>query len=108
MKTDLSSLKKVCKAVTNIPYNLKRVYFESILFCANALALFVFKDLILNPALQLVSFKMLLINAGILHGHIARKLLFPYIDFGKEKDPIRKIMIVALYIIVIYAYANGG
>lgn len=99
---------RVCNVFAKIPYNLKRIYFEIILFVMNGIALFGFKDVITNPALQLVSFKMLLINAGILHSHIARKLLFPYIDFGQEKDAVRKIMIVSLYVIIIYAYASGG
>jgi hypothetical protein len=94
--------------LSNFMYNLKRIYFELALFILNGLALFGFHDLIENPALQLISFKMLLINAGLLHGHMARKLIFPYIDFGKEQDTVRKVMIVAVYVIIIFAYASGG
>jgi hypothetical protein len=60
--------------------------------------------------LSLFVTKFVLVSAGILHAHIARKLLFPYIDFGNNDDKlwIRHIMIVALYVTIILAWARGG
>jgi hypothetical protein len=52
--------------------------------------------------------KFIFINAGIISAHVSRELVFPYIHFSEEKDPIRKIMIVVWYGVIIYAFAHGG
>lgn len=60
--------------------------------------------------LSLFVTKFVLVSAGILHAHITRKILFPYIDFGEinERSWIRHAMIVALYVTIILAWARGG
>jgi len=52
--------------------------------------------------------KMFVVSAGILHAHISRKLLFPYIHFSKEEDWSNNLMIIVWYIIIIMAWARGG
>lgn len=85
-----------------------RIYHELIAFLIVAVALFGFKDYITSPALQLLCFKFLLISAGVLHATITRKVLFSYIEFSTEVDNVKKWFVVALYVIIIYAYSNGG
>jgi len=52
--------------------------------------------------------KFILVSAAIVHAHITRKLLFPYINFGSEKDWSNNTMIIAWYVIVIFAWSRGG
>lgn len=52
--------------------------------------------------------KFLLVSAGIIHAHITRKILFSYIDFEKENSTTNNIMIIALYIVIIFAWSRGG
>ncbi len=58
--------------------------------------------------LSLVITKFILVSAAIVHAHTTRKLLFPYIDFGKEKDWSNNVMIIAWYIVIIFAWSRGG
>lgn len=92
----------------NIVFNFKRVFADICLFIVTALLL-KFKDIfVTEPALQLLVFKALLVNAGVIHAHITRKLAFPYIDFNQEGDSTKKWMIIAIYVVIIYAYSHGG
>jgi len=52
--------------------------------------------------------KFLLVSAAIVHAHITRKLLFPYINFSAEKELSNNLMIIAWYVIVIFAWSRGG
>lgn len=52
--------------------------------------------------------KFILVSAGVVHAHITRKFLFPYIDFSKEEDLTNNIMIIAIYVVVIFAWSRGG
>lgn len=52
--------------------------------------------------------KLIFVSAGILHAHISRKLIFPYIDFSKDEDWTNNIMIIAWYVVIISAWARGG
>jgi len=58
--------------------------------------------------LSLFITKFILVSAAIVHAHISRKVLFPYIDFGKEKDWSNNVMIIALYVIIIFGWTRGG
>lgn len=52
--------------------------------------------------------KFILVSAAVVHAHITRKLLFPYIDFSEEKDLSNNLMIVAWYVIIIFGWTRGG
>jgi hypothetical protein len=49
------------------------------------------------------------VSAGILHAHITRKIMWPYIDFNaKDADLMQKVLVVAWYSVIIWAWARGG
>ena len=52
--------------------------------------------------------KLIFVSAGIIHAHISRKLIFPYIDFSKDEDWTNNLMIIAWYVVIISAWARGG
>ena len=52
--------------------------------------------------------KLIFVSAGIVHAHISRKLIFPYIKFADEKDWTNNLMIIAWYITIIFAWSRGG
>lgn len=53
--------------------------------------------------------KAFLVSCGILHAHISRKLIFPYIDFNDKKTLwAQNIMVIIWYAIIITAWARGG
>jgi quinol-cytochrome oxidoreductase complex cytochrome b subunit len=52
--------------------------------------------------------KFILVSAAIIHAHITRKLLFPYIDFSKEKELTNNVMIIVWYVIIIFGWTRGG
>jgi hypothetical protein len=58
--------------------------------------------------LSLVITKFILVSAAVIHAHVTRKLLFPYIDFSREKNLSNNIMIIAWYVIIIFAWSRGG
>jgi len=52
--------------------------------------------------------KFILVSAAVIHAHITRKLLFPYIDFSQEKELSNNLMVIAWYVIVIFGWTRGG
>jgi len=52
--------------------------------------------------------KALLVSCGVLHAHITRELLFPYIKFKEEQSWSNNVLVIALYIIIIWSWARGG
>jgi len=52
--------------------------------------------------------KLIFISCGIVHAHISRHVLFPYIDFKNEKDWSNNLMIIVLYAVIIWGWARGG
>jgi len=52
--------------------------------------------------------KFILVSAAVVHAHITRKLLFPYINFAKETDLSNNIMIIAWYVVIIFGWTRGG
>ena len=60
-----------------------------------------------NPA-QLLLFKMVAISAGIIHGHIAGKLIFPRVDWELPLLKASAYGRIAIYITVILGYTFGG
>jgi hypothetical protein len=57
---------------------------------------------------SLVFTKFILVSAAIVHAHLSRKLLFPYINFCEEKSWSNSAMVIAWYVIVIFAWSRGG
>ena len=52
--------------------------------------------------------KFILVSAAVVHAHITRKLLFPYIDFSEERELSNNLMIIAWYVIIIFGWTRGG
>ena len=52
--------------------------------------------------------KFILVSTAIIHAHITRKLLFPYIHFSEEKEWSNNLMIIVWYVIVIFGWTRGG
>lgn len=52
--------------------------------------------------------KFFSVSAGIIHAHISRKLIFPYIKFSTEETWSNNLMIIAWYVVIIFAWAKGG
>ena len=52
--------------------------------------------------------KLTFVSAGLIHSHLARKVLFPYIDFKESKDPFHKALVIALYVLITFCWARGG
>ena len=94
-------------------FNTKRISFD-LLALVSVLLLAYFAPTSLVPIeakmgfLSLLLSKAIFVSAGIIHAHIVRKLLFPYVDLNKTTDNIIKAFIGALYICIIWAYARGG
>jgi hypothetical protein len=90
--------------------NVKRVAFEVIALVV-LLVVFYYAPYDADSKMFLFNVfvtKFFLVSCGILHAHITRKLLFPYIHFSTEKDLTNNIMVIALYITIIFAWARGG
>ena len=58
--------------------------------------------------LELVLFKASLVNLGFINAHVVRKLLFPYINFGREKEWSNNLLVIVIYAVCIYCFAMGG
>lgn len=52
--------------------------------------------------------KFILVSAAVIHAHITRKLLFPYIDFSEEENLSNNLMVIAWYVIIIFGWTRGG
>jgi len=87
---------------------VKRVLVDILLFVCT-LALFILHEYASLPSpLQLLSFKAMLVSAAILHAHIARKFVFPKLDWTATTLTGGHYVAIAFYIVIIYAYAMGG
>ena len=92
---------------------LKRISFDLLVFIGMIIILFAIPDYLISRdamlgLLSLLGTKVLFISAGVVYAHISRKLLFPYIDFEKERRRDNNIMIIGYYLIIIFAFARGG
>lgn len=91
----------------NVKYQLKRVAFDLAVLAVFLILLF-FMSAGTEGGFQLILFKGLLVSAGVIHAHIIRKLMFPYIDFNATKDRMQKLMVIVIYAVVIFAWSRGG
>ena len=91
----------------NFWFNVKRTYLDTI-----ALLLIIVGINYLPPLesgiMTLALAKLLFVSAGILHAHITRKVMWPYIDFNKDTDLVKKVMIIAWYVVIILGWTRGG
>lgn len=58
--------------------------------------------------LSIVITKFILVSAAVVHAHVTRKLLFPYIDFSAETNLTNNIMIIVIYVMIIFGWTRGG
>jgi len=87
---------------------MKRVGLDIILLICT-LGLFALHQYANLPSpLQLLAFKAMLVSASILHWHIARKWLFPKVDWTATTLTGGHYVAIAFYLGIIYAYAVGG
>lgn len=91
----------------NFWFNVKRTYLDTL-----ALVLIIVGINYLPPPesgiMTLALAKLLFVSAGILHAHITRKVMWPYIDFNKDTDLVKKVMIIAWYVVIILGWTRGG
>lgn len=52
--------------------------------------------------------KGILVSCGFVHAHITRKVAFGYINFKNDQQWGNNALIIALYVIFIYAWSHGG
>jgi hypothetical protein len=65
----------------------------------------------INPKIAVLAtflLKAVYTSMGFLSGHIARKVMLPYIDFRAEKDWSNNAIVIAFYILGVYAWVNAG
>jgi uncharacterized membrane protein len=94
-------------------YELKRVTLDVVALVIVFLIAFFMPDTLIPELakvglLSIFMSKLIFVSAGIIHAHISRKLLFPYIDFSKDEDWTNNLMIIAWYIVIIMSWARGG
>jgi uncharacterized membrane protein len=99
----------------DIWFNVKRVYPDIISLVSVFGLMFLLPTSTFespDPKMGLISVflaKLMFISAGILHAHITRKLMWPYIDFNDEKQSVMsKVLVVAWYSVIIWGWARGG
>lgn len=58
--------------------------------------------------LQLVLLKTLLVTAGLLLAHVARKAFFPRVDWANDKNWQNFLVVLSFYVVIPYCFAMGG
>jgi hypothetical protein len=94
-------------------WNFKRIVFDALgLIAIFLIAVFLPPSLMSEIAkaglLSIFMAKFIFVSAGIIHAHISRKLLWPYIDFNKNNDWTNNLMIIAWYVTIILSWSRGG
>ena len=89
--------------MSNFVFNFKRLLFPIVLVVLTALSLAWLRQMGDAPrGLELVLFKASLVNLGFINAHVVRKLLFPYINFGREKEWSNNLLVIVIYAVCIY------
>ncbi len=94
--------------------NLKRVSIDVFALATIILLMMIFVPNDFLPVeaksglISLFVTKFILVSTAIIHAHITRKLLFPYINFSQEKEISNNLMIIAWYVIIIFGWTRGG
>lgn len=92
----------------NFWWNLKRTWLDALV-----LVLIIIGINFLPPpesgVVTLALAKLMFVSAGILHAHVTRKVMWPYIDFNDEKQGIwGKALVIAWYVVIILGWTRGG
>ena len=87
---------------------IKRILPDLISFCVLFIAYLTGFYRRFDPPVQLVSLKMLLVSMGFVHCHIIRKIAFGRVNWDEKSFTPKKLLIIVLYAVFIYAYAQGG
>jgi len=92
----------------NLWFNVKRTYLDTIAL----LLIIVGINYLPSPESGIVTLalaKLMFVSAGILHAHVTRKVMWPYIDFNDEKQGIwGKALVIAWYVVIILGWTRGG
>jgi len=93
--------------------NLKRISLDVVALITIGLVMFFVPTEILPieakaGLISLVVTKFILVSLAVIHAHVTRKLMFPYIKFVVEKDWSNNAMVIAWYIMIIFAWSRGG
>lgn len=92
----------------NFWWNLKRTWLDALV-----LVLIIIGINFLPPpesgVVTLALAKLMFVSAGILHAHVTRKVMWPYIHFNDEKQSIwGKALVIAWYVVIILGWTRGG
>ena len=107
----LYSKNKLGETVRNGLHQVRRVLPDVALFSIVGYVLLMGLYKFLPAPVQVVMMKALLVSCGFLHAHITRKIAFPAIDWDSDSnsdDGMKRLLVVVLYAVIIYAYAHGG
>lgn len=86
-----------------------RVMPDTIIMVIIGAVLFAGSYKFLPAPIQAIISKMGLVSVGFVHAHITRKIAFAKVKWDNPaSDPMQKLLIIALYVVIIYAYALGG
>jgi len=95
--------------------NLKRIWLEVLLLASIGLVLlympekyFPISEIDRVFFMGLFLNKLVFVSAGILHAHISRKILFPYLNLQNERRAFNVLFVAAWYLIIIFSWARGG
>ena len=93
---------------SNFWWNLKRTWIDVLV-----LVLIIIGINLLPPSesgvVTLALAKLLFVSAGILHAHVTRKVMWPYIDFNDEKQGVwGKALVIVWYAVIIIGWTRGG
>lgn len=91
-------------------WQISRIWFDILIL------LFIFWLLLLGPfadvgrtyLANIILSKVILLSFAVVHAHITREFLFPYIKFNTEKSWSNNLMIIAIYVMFIFGYSRGG
>jgi hypothetical protein len=103
----MEKLKKLLHSLKRISFDLAGAIF-SIVLVLIIVPSSIFPDEAKLAFMSLILTKFLLITLGNVHFFITRKLMFSYIKFETEKSWSNNAMIIAMYIIIVWAWARGG
>lgn len=105
VETITADIKKISKLVWVKEF--LRVWFD-VVFLSALLVTLIFIPFPEQFGLGLLRRKAMLVSAGFLSAHIMGKLAFPKVNWGKQGQEKLKALRIALYVICIYAWAEGG
>lgn len=110
MKLSTKFKKKVDEKIESMLWNTKRISFSlGFLILMFLLALWMSTSMSgMTNVLGLWLSKAIFISSGIIHAHISRRLMWPYINFNTEKNWGNNAMIIAWYVVIIWGWARGG